>query len=607
MFRARSPQRSLLESQYLVPPAKAKRLRKSWAEAFQEHALPLIHEESFAPLYCQDNGRPNQPVQMVFGMLLLKEMFNLTDAEALEQLEFNLLWQHALAVSADESHLCQKTLHNFRARLMTQDAVRLVFEETTDRIIRVLGVHVDRQRLDSTHIVSNIAMLTRLGLFCETLRVFLSRLRREHRRLYRRVPAGLRRRYLKEDGTASSYGDVRRERARRRMPVCARDVYRLCQLFAGTAAAQLEEYGLLERLLREQCEITAAEQKPQDDDDDADEGGCPVVLKAAKEVPSSSLQTPHDGDVTYSGHKGKGYEVQIAETCGQENAVELITHVAVTDSCGSDAEATQPTLETLWERDLQPAEMVADTTYGSAENAVSAAAMGTELISPVGGGGKTEEPDAAVGEESNEPRPLTAADFTVPVAAEEEATFPAGHAAVERFAVEGKRERVGLVFAAERCESCSNYERCPARRNDQAGGYVIFVDLAAYNLERRRRQEATGEFQKRYAIRAGIEGTNSELKRKHGLGKLRVRGRRRVVLAVCLKALACNLKRMVRAIEAGLATGPTMPGTEGGLYGALTRLARPVGRRIPFLVNVLGDRLPDRIPAPLARPVGLCA
>ena len=46
--------------------------------------------------------------------------------------------------------------------------------------------------------------------------------------------------------------------------------------------------------------------------------------------------------------------------------------------------------------------------------------------------------------------------------------------------------------------------------------------------------------------RAGIEGTNSELKRAHGLGRLRVRGGLRVRLAVYLKALACNIKRMVR-------------------------------------------------------------
>ena len=66
----------------MVPAAKARRLQASWAEAFRSRALPLIDEEVFAPLYCDDNGRPKRPVQTVFGVLLLKEMFDLTDVEA---------------------------------------------------------------------------------------------------------------------------------------------------------------------------------------------------------------------------------------------------------------------------------------------------------------------------------------------------------------------------------------------------------------------------------------------------------------------------------------------------------------------------------------------
>ena len=61
-----------------------------------ERALVLIEEERFAPMYSPDMGRPNRAVQTVLGVLVLKEMFDLTDMEALEELEFNLLWHHAL-------------------------------------------------------------------------------------------------------------------------------------------------------------------------------------------------------------------------------------------------------------------------------------------------------------------------------------------------------------------------------------------------------------------------------------------------------------------------------------------------------------------------------
>ena len=86
------------------------------------------------------------------------------------------------------------------------------------------------------------------------------------------------------------------------------------------------------------------------------------------------------------------------------------------------------------------------------------------------------------------------------------------------------------------------------RRNQDGDGYAVTVDLKAANLERRRRAIASGAFRERYRIRAGIEATVSELKRRHGLGALRVRGRWRVELAVYLKALACHIKRMVRAL-----------------------------------------------------------
>ena len=58
-----------------------------------------------------------------------------------------------------------------------------------------------------------------------------------------------------------------------------------------------------------------------------------------------------------------------------------------------------------------------------------------------------------------------------------------------------------------------------------------------------KQQEASPDFHKRYALRSGIEGTNSEWKRTTGAERLRVRGGKRVQLSVHLKATALNVKR----------------------------------------------------------------
>ena len=94
-----------------------------------------------------------------------------------------------------------------------------------------------------------------MGLFCETIRVFLLAVSREHPGLGEGNWDGLAQRYLKETGEASRYEDARSGEGRRRLSVCARDVYRLVHRFRGTAVAQMDEYGLLERLLREQCHV----------------------------------------------------------------------------------------------------------------------------------------------------------------------------------------------------------------------------------------------------------------------------------------------------------------------------------------------------------------
>ena len=80
---------------------------------------------------------------------------------------------------------------------MQHDGGRLAFQET--RTGSSVGIRTGKQRLDSTHIMSNIATLTRLGLFCETMRLFLRALRWEHPELRPGVPEGLLGRYLKEE------------------------------------------------------------------------------------------------------------------------------------------------------------------------------------------------------------------------------------------------------------------------------------------------------------------------------------------------------------------------------------------------------------------------
>ena len=106
--------------------------------------------------------------------------------------------------------------------------------------------------------------------------------------------------------------------------------------------------------------------------------------------------------------------------------------------------------------------------------------------------------------------------------------------------IEKKKHHVALTFERRSCETCALFPLCPVRPRD---GYAVTVDLRAANLERRRRAPWPAA-----PSRSAIAFVPASRPRSRSLGALHVRGRWRVELAVYLKALACNIKRMVRAL-----------------------------------------------------------
>lgn len=127
------------------------------------------------------------------------------------------------------------------------------------------------------------------------------------------------------------------------------------------------------------------------------------------------------------------------------------------------------------------------------------------------------------------------------VAEPSQSRCPSGQVAQPTVSASG---RVTLAVLTVVCGSCACAAACPAQASKrQPEVRQVRTTLEEWRCAQRRRYQTTAEFAKRQAWRAGIEATNSELKRGHGLGRLRVRGGERVKQAVYLKAAGCNVKR----------------------------------------------------------------
>ena len=76
---------------------KEKTLEKSWAKVFADEIFPSIDEQRFSVLYSDKVSRPNAPVNVIIGALIIKELFDYSDDELVENLMLDLHLQYALS------------------------------------------------------------------------------------------------------------------------------------------------------------------------------------------------------------------------------------------------------------------------------------------------------------------------------------------------------------------------------------------------------------------------------------------------------------------------------------------------------------------------------
>ena len=522
-------------------PKRRKLLDNSWAGLFRTVIYPVLPVEQMAPFFSSNFGRPSKEMYTVQGVLILQQMLDLSDAETVQQLAFNEQWRYALNITSDSDkaiYMCPKTLWNMRKIVTDNELDTVLFQNITDHLAKVFAVDTSKQRLDSVHIKSNMKHLGRIGIFVKTIQKFLVDLKRQHLEAFATIDPAVVERYYR-DKAVQCFSMVKPSESERTLASVSRDLFQLAQLFAEhPEVPQLSSYQLLQRVLQEHCKII-----PGPDGQPVE-----VIPQAARDIPADSLQNPSDPDAAYDGHKGQGYQVQVMETYVVPQAeteakdkdtdsdrdtapaedppapvLRLITHVEVQPAHESDAHALLPALEATQKRGLGPAEVLADTLYGSDDNCQAAATLGVEVVAPVSG-------PPPVGK-------LSLADFTF-AADETILTCPQGQTPVK---TNGTAKGFGAAFDSETCRNCPWQADCPVKPGKTR--HYLHYDAKRLRLARRRAHEPTPAFQERYRYRAGIEGAISTYDRRTGVKRLRVRGLKAVRFCATLKAIGVNIYR----------------------------------------------------------------
>jgi IS5 family transposase len=271
-------------------------------------------------------------------------------------------------------------------------------------------------------------------------------------------------------------------------------------------------------------------------------------------LPPASLRvsSPYDVDARWAA-KGddlfwNGYKIHITETCDSQPATcgaqqpagekpNLVTNVATTPATVPDASMTEPIHAALAARDLLPGEHYVDSGYPSAALVVdSLRQYGITLVSPL------------LADHSPQARANGGHDrasFTIDFDAEQ-ATCPQGQTSSWWTPASQRGTDVVVVkFAAATCRACPVRDQCTSSTSPRYGRQLTVPPREVHQAQTTARAaQNTKDWQARYAIRAGVEGTIRQGIAVTGMRRARYRGLAKTHLDHVYSAVALNMIRL---------------------------------------------------------------
>lgn len=510
-----SQQLSLFDSFNELTAREQKALVKSWAKVFAEEIFPTIDEERFAVLYSDKDSRPNTPVNVIIGALILKELMNLSDDEVVENLMLDFRFRYVLhTTSFDEQPLCDKSLTRFRQRCYDYELTTGIdlyhgcVTELAGQTAKLMELDGKIRRMDSLMVEANIRKLSRMELLyrCVSKMVmYLSKNGMEDRIF----PMG---HYCESDDFNRFIYHSRSTDTDDRIAILLRDADTL--LIRCKDLSETTEYQLLVRCLDEQT-VTRYNQRR-------------LKTRADGTMDSNVMQSPVDPDATFRKKSGKvhrGYSANVLETVGENGSV--VTDYQFEQNNVSDSTMLKDCLKNMEEQQAGTV-LIADDAYSGTENTELAASKNIELITTDLSG---KDVDAVMGA------------FEFSEDGTEVISCPAGNKQKSCTYIE-QSKICQISFAKDVCGHCPYKIHCHPKTYKR----VCKVRVSVKMRERARMQaNMTTEKFKNYArLRNGVETIPSLLKNVYDVNKMRVHGKLRCKFFFGSKIAALNFRKLLR-------------------------------------------------------------
>jgi transposase len=501
---------------------------------------PIYQDEDFLRVYPKW-GKPSYSVWRLALITILQTIEGLTDRQAAQAMEIRLDWRYALSLPLSYSGIDFTILSDFRERLVSNGATELLLQPILD-LSRERGwlKAGGKQRTDSTMVLARIRSLNSLESVGEGMRASLNAIASQDEEwLWARVNPEWFDRYVHRFELARfPKEESKRERLREQVGEDALELLGFIKQEDTPAAIKtLGEVQFLERSFAQHYEIKEGK---------AHWRAGPVVTSADRVI------SPYDPEARSSRKretKWVGYKVHLSETCDQDpNRPQVITNVYTSTATEHDSQALETTLQQRREKGLAPAQEYVDQGYPSGTQLVKQRALGTEIVGPVPaeGGWQVHQPDG-----------YSLKDFEVNWQTRQ-ARCPQGQTSLKWSArLDTRGQPVEFIrFPKGACQHCPVRDQCTTAEQRTL---TLNVQGAHEALEVRRKEQFEPDFQQRYGVRAGIEGTMSQATRAFDLRQTPYMGLDKTHLHHVCIATGLNLMRIHAHIQAQAIGKPTRP------------------------------------------------
>lgn len=438
--------------------------------------------------YCEKFGRPAKEPEMMFKILFLKKLYDLSDEVLIRNIGVNMAYKFFLGLNPEDKTVDASLLTKFRKAHITEENLEEMLGETVRQAIEKGLIKSRAIIVDATHSKSSARH--------ETPTQILRRLTKDLRKELYRTQFELSKKFPEKP------------------------------LETADLSKEIEYSKELIEAVKDSVDTVGTEKSKK------------LLAKVSDLLENDKIkeiQSAVDEDAKL-GHKSEsnsffGYKTHIAMTEDR-----IITGLEITTGEAPDGEYLESLVEQSIENGINVEEILGDTAYSGKDNLEYAKEKNIKVISklhPIISNGNGLHKDGFVYNKD--------ADMF---------QCPAGNLA-ERKAVTGKKntnenQLLTYYFDIEKCKTCAQKDGC---YKSGAKSKTYSVTILSETHKKQKEFQESDYFKERAKQRYMIEAKNAELKQSHGLEKADSVGVIAMRLQSYFTAFVANLKRIVKLSE----------------------------------------------------------